>query len=284
MLNGLDGLRLVDGLDVHRDDLARIHVQEVLQELVGKIRRRDSEITHGTVEVSHLENTAPGEGECRRSDEVLHGKTGTNQPLPVKAELILHIAHVEHVVHELQAFLTVHDLRPYAKLPEVIHQVVLDMRQSRLCLADRIRLDAEGQVLGLCKTVVSLGELRLQHLRILLADIIEAVMGKGNPDTHLEALGIRRHVHETQFKVDGAVEKVQETAPFLEDRGLVLLLGQLVVDVLELDGLRVVPVTHAADPVGEHPVKGDGLLRGPRDTVIFPCGFDDFLHLFPVLF
>lgn len=187
-------------------------------------------------------------------------------------------------MHELQALLSIHDLCSYAKLPEVIHQVVLDMRQSRLCLADRIRLDAEGQVLGLCKTVVSLGELRLQHLRILLADIIEAVMGKGNPDTRLEALGIRRHVHETQFKVDGAVEKVQETAPFLEDRGLVLLLGQLVVDVLELDGLRVVPVTHAADPVGEHPVKGDGLLRGPRDTVIFPCGFDDFLHLFPVLF
>ena len=206
-------------------------------------------------------------------------KSFTERPDPTS-----HFAHVEHVMHELQAFLAVHDLGPDAQLAEVVHQVVLDMGEPRLCLADRIRLNAEGQVLGLREAVVSLGELRLQHLGILLADIIEAVMGQGDPDTCFEALGIRRHVHETQFKVDGAVKKVQETAPFLEDRGLVLLLGQLVVDVLELDGLCVVPFAHAADPVGEHPVKGNGLLCGPRDAVIFPCGFDDFLHLFPVLF
>lgn len=72
MLNGLDGLRLVDGLDVHRDDLARIHVQEVFQELVGKVRGRNGEIAHGAVEASHLENAAPGKGKCRRGDEVLH--------------------------------------------------------------------------------------------------------------------------------------------------------------------------------------------------------------------
>ena len=165
MLDGLDGLRLVDGLDMHRDDLAGIHVQEVLQELVGKVRRRDGEIAHGTVEASHLENAASGKCKGRRGDEVLHGKAGSHKPLPVEPELILHIAHVKHVVHELQALLAVHDLCPDTKLPEVIHQVVLDMGKPRFCLADRIRLDAEGQVLGLCKAVVSLRELRLQHLR-----------------------------------------------------------------------------------------------------------------------
>ena len=284
MLDGLDGLRLVDGLDVHRDDLARIHVQEVFQELVGKIRRRNSEIAHGAVEASHLENAAPGEGKGCRGDEVFHGKAGAHKPLPVEPELVLHIAHVEHVVHELQALFTVHDLCPDTKLPEVIHQVVLDMGEPRLCLPDRIRLDAEGQILGLREAVVSLGKLGLQHLRIFLADIVKAVMCQRDPDACFKALCIRRHVHEGELKVNRAVEKIQETAPFLEDRGLVLLLGQLVVDVLELDGLCVVPFAHAADPVGEHPVKGNRLLSGPRDAVIFPCGFDDFLHLFPVLF
>ena len=215
MLDGLDGLRLVDGLDVHRDDLARIHVQEVLQELVGKVRCRNGEIAHGTVEASHLEYAASRKSKGRRGDEVLHGKTGSDEPLPVEPELILHIAHVEHVMHELQAFLAVHDLGPDAQLAEVVHQVVLDMGEPRLCLADRIRLNAEGQVLGLREAVVSLGELRLQHLRILLADIIEAIMGKGDPDACFEALGIRRHVHEGELKVNRAVEKVQETAPFL---------------------------------------------------------------------
>ena len=72
MLDGLDGLRLVYGLDMHRDDLAGIHVQEVFQELVGKVRGRNGEITHGAVEASHLENAAPGKCKGSRGDEVLH--------------------------------------------------------------------------------------------------------------------------------------------------------------------------------------------------------------------
>ena len=194
MLDGLDGLRLVDGLDMHRDDLAGIHVQEILQELVREVRRRDGEIAHGTVEASHLKYAAPGKRKCRRGNEVLHGKAGAHKPFPVEPELVLHIAHVEHVVHELQALLAIHDLCPDTELPEVIHQVVLDMGEPRLCLPDRIRLYAEGQVLGLREAVVSLGELGLQHLRILLADIIKAVMCQGDPDACFKTLGIRRHV------------------------------------------------------------------------------------------
>ena len=109
-------------------------------------------------------------------------------------------------------------------------------------------------------------------------------MGQGDPDACFEALGIRQHVHEGKLKVDGAVEKVQETAPFLEDRGLVLLLGQLVVDVLELNGLRIIVAGHPADPIREHPVKGNGLLGCPRHAVIFLCPVDDLLDAFLVLF
>ncbi len=84
--------------------------------------------------------------------------------------------------------------------------------------------------------------------------------------------------------MDTAVEEVQEAAPFLEDRRFVLLLGQLVVDVLELDRPGVVIVPDAADPVREHPVKGDRLLGRPGDAVIFSCLIDDPLDLLSFAF
>ena len=40
--------------------------------------------------------------------------------------------------------------------------------------------------------------------------------------------------------MDRAVEKVEKTAPFLKDGGLVLLLSKLIIDVLILDGAGVV--------------------------------------------
>ena len=42
----------------------------------------------------------------------------------------------------------------------------------------------------------------------------------------------------------------------------VLVLVELIVDVLKLDGFRVVAVRHAANAVGEHPLKRDAVLCG----------------------
>ena len=74
--------------------------------------------------------------------------------------------------------------------------------------------------------------------------------------------------------MDGAVEEVEEAAPLLKDSRLVLLLGELVVDVVELDGLGVVVVRHTADAVREHPLERDGLLGGAGSAVI-PAGLLD---------
>lgn len=41
VLDGFDGLVLVNGLDVHGDNLAGIHVQKILQQLVAQVRSRD---------------------------------------------------------------------------------------------------------------------------------------------------------------------------------------------------------------------------------------------------
>ena len=208
MLDGLDRLCLVNGLDVHRDDLAGVHVQKILQELVGQIRCRYLKIAHGTVQGSHLEGTAAGEGKGRWSNEILHRKPGTDKPFPVEAELIIRIAHVEHVVHELEPVVAVQDLRPDAQLFEVVQEIVLHMLQPGLCLLHGVRLDTESQILGLGQTVIALGKLVPQHLRVLLADGIKAVVLKRDPYTGLEAVCIRGHVHEGQFKMDGTIEKV----------------------------------------------------------------------------
>ena len=84
--------------------------------------------------------------------------------------------------------------------------------------------------------------------------------------------------------MDAGIEEVQEGAPFLKDGGLVLLLGQLVVDILELDCLGVVPIRDTADTVREHSLKRNRLLRCPGNAVV-PLGFlyhcFQFLLLFP---
>ena len=146
-----------------------------------------------------------------------------------------------------------------------------------------IRFDPKGQELGLGKTVVALGQLVLQHFGILVTDAVELVFLIRDPDPRFEALCISRHVHETEFEVDGAIEEVQEAAPLFEDGRFVLLLGQLVVDILELDGLGV-KAANAADAVREHPVKGNRLLGGPGDPVVFLCAVDDFLDPALILF
>ena len=277
MLDGLDRLCLVHGLDVHRNDLRGIHIQEILQELVRKVRRRDLKIAHRAEDASHLEGAAAGEGEGRRGDKVFYGKAGFHQPLPVKAELVLQISHVEHVVHELKALISVQDLGPYTHLLEVVQKIVLDVLQPGLGLLHGIRLDPEGQELGLGEAVVALGQLVLQHLRILVTDAVEIILPVRDSDPGFEALRVSRHVHEAELEMNGAVEEVQKAAPFLEDGRFVLLLGQLVVDILKLDGLGV-KAADTADAVGEHPVKGNRLLGGPGDPVVFLCAVDDFLN------
>ena len=75
--------------------------------------------------------------------------------------------------------------------------------------------------------------------------------------------------------MDRRIKEIQKAAPLLENGGLVLLQGQLVVDVLELDGAGVIAVPHPAGAVGKHPLKGDGLLGGAGDAVIAAGRFYD---------
>ena len=186
--------------------------------------------------------------------------------------------HVEQIVHEAQPLPTVQDAGRSAKAAEVVEDIVLQMVQPGLGLPHGRRLDAEGQVFGFGQAVVALGQLGFQHLAVLGPDVIETIFLGRDADAVLEALGVGGHVHKGKLEMHRAVKKVEKAAPLLENGGLVLLQGQLVVDVLKLDGAGVVAVPHPAGAVGKHPLKGNGLLGGAGDAVIPLGGLDDLLH------
>ena len=143
-------------------------------------------------------------------------------------------------MHQLQAFLSIQHLRHNAQSAEVVQDIRLDMDQPRLCLLHRFRFNTEGQVLGLGQTVVALGQLCAEHFAVFLADIVESVVLQRDPDAFLKVRRIGAQVHKRQLEVHGAVEEVQETAPFIKDGCLILLLGKLIIDVLKLNCLGII--------------------------------------------
>lgn len=102
-----------------------------------------------------------------------------------------------------------------------------------------------------------------QLLGILRTNIVKAVLLKRNANALFKLGAVGCHVHKGQFKLDAGIEEVQKTAPFLENRRLILLLGELIIDVLILDGAGVVVGLHPAGAILKHPLHGDGLLGGP---------------------
>ena len=123
---------------------------------------------------------------------------------------------------------------------KVVHQVVLDVLQPRFDLRHAVALDAVGQKLRFRQAVVSLGKLLPQHLAVLGSHIVKTILLVRDADGLFKVCRIGGGIHEGQFKVDGTVEKVEKTAPFLKDSGLVLLLRELIIDILILDCAGVV--------------------------------------------
>ena len=261
-LDRLDGLVLIQRLNVHGDNLAGIHLQKVLQELVAEVRGRDGQETHGPKQPAHLEAAAVLEGEHGGSDGIFHREAAPGEGVPVKLKLFPAV-HVEDVVHQLEPFLSVQRLCGHTQPVEVVEQIVLDVFQPGFGQFHTVRLDTKGDELGLGQAVVAFGQLLTQHLAVLGPHVIKAVLLERDTDTALKVSGVGGNVHKGQFKVDGAVEKIQKAAPLLENSSLVLLLSQLVVDVLKLDGAGVVVGVHPTGPVLKHPLERDGLLGRP---------------------
>ena len=259
VLDGFDGLVLVNGLDVHGNDLAGIHVQKILQQLVAQVRSRDIQKADRSEDAAHLKGAAVLKRQRSGGNGILYGQTTGHKVFPVEVELVGTV-HVQHPVHQPQALRTVQRLCQNAQPVKVVHQVVLDVLQPRLDLRHAVALDAVGQKLRFGQAVIALGKLLPQHLAVLGAHIVKTILLVRDADGLFEVCRIGGGIHERQFKVDRAVEKVEKRAPFLKDGGLVLLLRQLIVDILILDGAGVVAGTDTAGTVLKHPLERDAFL------------------------
>ena len=256
-----------------------VHIEEVCQHTVIQLRRENLQKAHRADGSAHLEALAFPKVERGRRDEVFAAEAGTGNHIEGEAEWFAGV-HVEHIMQDFQPFIAGQRLGLHTEGFEVVEDVCLHPVELGLGGTQRVSLNAEGDVLALDEAVVAFGELGLQHIRILGADVIESIVLFGDADCLLELIDVHSLIDEGELNKDRAVEVVQEVTPVLKDGGLILVLGKLVIDVVIADGLGVEAVIHLADTVPAHLHIGDSLLGGLGDFLCLLVLFllhDDFL-------
>ena len=208
-LHRLDGTVLVNGLDVHGDDLAGIHIQKILQQLVADVGCRDAQKAGGAKDAAHLERPGVFEGKGGGCNGILHRKPAFHEVFPVKVKLAGTV-HVEHIVHEFQPLDTVQGFCLHPKPVEVVQQIVLDVVEPGLDLRHAFTLHTKGDEFGLGQTIIALGKLLAQHLGILGTNIVKAVLLVRDADALFKLGAVGCHVHKGQFKFDGADRRSSE--------------------------------------------------------------------------
>ena len=240
-------------------DQAGFHVEKIRQQPVIKFRGQNLYETDRAMLLTHLELLSGTERKGAGGNKVLSGETGRSQPFPLKAERNL-LIHVEDGVELGQPGLAVQRLGGYPQPLEVVEDVRLNPFQPGLGSPQAVRLDAERQVLGFNQAIVAFCQLVLEHLAVLRPDGVEVITLHGNLNAAGEGLSGGHQIEKGQLKVDGAVKIVEEITPALEDRGFILILAELVVDVLELNGFGITAIRHLADAVRPHPLIRDAVL------------------------
>ena len=259
-LDGLDCLDLIHGLNVHGDNEGAFHVEEVRQHTVIQLRREDLQERYAAELFPHAKAAPVAELKGAGCDKVLDRQPGGCQPVPRELERHF-LIHMEHPVHHAQTLHAVQQICRHAQTLEVIENVRFNAFQTGLCGAKRFCFYAKGEILGLNQTVIAARKLTLQHLRVFGADAVKIVAPGGNGHAPGKAVLRCGNIHEGKLKLDGAVKVVEEVAPAVKDGGFILVLVELIVDVLKLNGFGIGIVRHAADAVREHPLKRDAVLR-----------------------
>ena len=130
-------------------------------------------------------------------------------------------------------FFTVQRSGSYTKTLEVIKYIGLNTLQTGLGGFDAVSVDTKGQVFGLDETVVASGQLILQHRGIFLTDTVKGTPLGRNGNGVGKGLLRCRKVQKRQLEMNRAVKIIEEITPALKDRGLIFILGELIVDVLK---------------------------------------------------
>ena len=255
-----DGFHLIHRLNVHTHNERAFHIQKISQQTVIQFRCENLQKRNSPVFLTHTELLAGAELKGAWCNKILCGQTGRSQPVPFKLKRELFI-HVEYRMKLKKPFFTVQRSGSYTKTLEVIKYICLNTLQTGLGGFDAVRVDTKGQIFGLDETVVTSGQLILQHCGVFLADTVKGVpLGRDGNGVSKGLLRCRK-VQKRQLEMNRAVKIIEEITPPLKDCRLIFVLGELIVDVLKLDGLCVVAVRYAADSVRPHPFIRDTVLR-----------------------
>ena len=168
---------------------------------------------------------------------------------------------MKNIVHQLEPVVSVQRLCLHTKALEVVENVDLNTLQPGLCGFQILCLHAKGNEFGLDQPIIAAGKLGLQHLCVLRAELVERICPRRDSNGLRVAVLVSGEVYEGELKMDGAVKIIEEVAPRIEDRGLVLVLVELIIDVLKLHRFAVIVVCDPANTVRDHPLKGNGILR-----------------------
>ena len=244
-------------MKVDRD--VAVHVEKVSQHPVIEFRREDLQKANRTDGLAHPKVFPFAEVKRGRSDEVLCGKARPGHHVVGKTEWFIRV-HVEHIMKDPQPVVARQRLGLDPERLEIIEDVCLNAFEFRLCGPKAVRLNPKRDVLLLEKPIVSLGKLVLQHLGILAADVIKGIRTGGNMNGLFELVDVCPLIDEGELDKDRAVEEVQEITPVLKNAGLILVLSELVVDVVETDCFRIEAAVHLADTIPAHLHIGNRLL------------------------
>ena len=162
-----------------------VHLKEVGKHTVIEFRREDLQETRRADGFAHLEALAFTEVKGSGRDEVLRAESCSGYHVKGKAERLIGV-HVEYIMKHFQPLIAGQRLGSHTEGFEVVENVGFNAFELRLCRAEGVRLNAEGDVLFLDQSVVALGELALQHTGILGADVVEGVLLCRNVDALAE--------------------------------------------------------------------------------------------------
>ena len=257
-----------------------LHIQEVFQNLVTELRCQDLEKADPAELFPHAKIPGTVKVKGAGSNKVFGAQTGFVEPFPVK-EKGLRGVHAQNVMEHPEPLLTGEGFSHNPHAFEIVQDVRFQPFQPGLGCFDGIGINAKGEVLGFHQAVVAPGQLVLQHLGILLPDGVKFIPLVGNLNAVHEGILRSGEVQEGQLEADGGIEVIEKVAPAVKDGLLVLIVGELIVDVPELDGFGEMGGCDLADAVRAEHLVGYAGLCGLALFIRSPGSFDCGLYRFP---
>ena len=205
------------------DHQVLVHIQEFRQHLVCQLRGQDLQVAHCPQRVTHLEILSAFENKAGRCHKILRGQPGFQQLVILEGERHS-LLRIESLVQDLQPFHTVQRVSPHTQYLEIVQDIRLDPVQLRPGFVNVVGLDRECNILRAHQAVVAPGELVLQHLGVLHADIVKFIVLRLDPDHPLEFRQVGLMVDKRQLEINRAVKIIEEITPVLENGALVLVL------------------------------------------------------------